>query len=104
MERFELKRTYTLTDKECEYIMALCADRSQEESSDVDFADSICWLMILNDDFDFDIIGACDNGEEFYDWMINTVYDYTQEHGDQKEKLALERVKRVWFAKLDIHE
>ena len=98
MKQFELKRTYTLTDKECEYIMRICTDGSQNESDDVDFADSICWFMILQDDCDFDVICGCDNGEAFYDWMVNTVHDYAQEHGNQEEKLALERVKRVWFA------
>lgn len=98
MKQFELKRTYTMTDKECRFIMKACTDGSKNESNDVEFADSICWFIVLHDDFDSDTIGLCDNGEEFYDWAINTVYDYAQEHGNQEEKLALERVKRVWFA------
>lgn len=104
MKQFELRRTYTLTDQECEYLMKACTDGSENESDDVQFASSIGWFITLPDDCDIDIIGAYDNWEEFYDWMINTVYDYAQEHGDQDEKLALERVKRVWFAKLDIYK
>jgi hypothetical protein len=91
MERFELKRTYLLSEGACEEILENLAEYNETDGDDDEaFYESASYAFEGDSD-----IAYCDNRKEFYSWIFNKVYEYAQKHGSNEEKIAIERFKQL---------
>lgn len=91
MERFELKRTYLLSEGACKGILENLAEYNESDGDD-DEAFYESGIYAFEGDFD---VGYCDNRKEFDIWILNKIYEYAQKHGSNEEKIAIERFKRL---------